>query len=258
MEIVRYVFSRLVKLIGNLLKGIFYVVHLVRPSLRLEIPLSSKGLISSNRNRLIPRIVWQTNYTRSVTLPIYANYLFNRLLAPTHEFRMLVDSDIEDFIRANYSCEILKAYLRLQIGAAKADFWRLLALKKMGGVYIDIDANLVWPLELIIGPDDEEIFLNERGGLLTNYFFASSIENRHISDLVAQVGANIATNELKSVFNLTGPEVFRHVLNDRPVKRLGHRTVCHQGNFTNEYFQYIDKPSRKWHREEQIVDVLRD
>lgn len=31
----------------------------------------------------------------------------------------------------------------------------------------------------------------------------------------------------------------------------------HQGSFTNEHFQYIDKPQGKWTKEQHKVDVVR-
>jgi hypothetical protein len=30
-----------------------------------------------------------------------------------------------------------------------------------------------------------------------------------------------------------------------------------QGNFTNEYFQYIDKPAGKWNKEQQKVALVK-
>jgi mannosyltransferase OCH1-like enzyme len=35
-------------------------------------------------------------------------------------------------------------------------------------------------------------------------------------------------------------------LNNHPVNDQSYRYVCVQGSFTNEHFQYIDKPRGKW------------
>lgn len=253
----RFLVSRLAKLVASIVKGGFFAVHSVWPGLRLDLPANAPPLMSAKERR-IPRIVWQTNYSRSVSLAVYVNRLVNRLMAPTHTFRLLVDDDIEAFVRENFPTDIHDAYMRLQIGAAKADLWRLLVLKKFGGVYIDIDASLVWPLESIIGPDDDEVFLMDGGMVLTNYFVATEPNSTHIDRLIERVVTNIETGTVNSVFHLTGPIVFREVLDGANVKRLRHRTVCHQGNFTNEFFQYIDRPARKWTREELTVKVVKD
>ena len=57
--------------------------------------------------------------------------------------------------------------------AAKADLWRYLVLWEYGGIYTDLD-NLPGPLfnETTIPPDMDAFFLQERGGWLSQYFFA--------------------------------------------------------------------------------------
>ena len=151
-------------------------------------------------------------------MAIYVNYLFNRLMAPTHEFRMLDDGDIEEFI--DRCDEITKRnYRKLQIGAAKADLWRLLTVQNYGGVYMDMDATLVWPLDLTLGRY-EEVFLTVRGDPITNYFFASVPNSPHLGALIDAVNRNIAENATNSVYELTGPIVFQTVLKDRPVENF--------------------------------------
>lgn len=97
-----------------------------------RIPALSLPFWSPRSSRRIPRIVWLTNYTRDVTLSIYVNYLFNRLVAPTHEVRLCDDAECEEFIRSHHP-ELVETYLSLQIGAARADLWRVLVLLTHGG-----------------------------------------------------------------------------------------------------------------------------
>ena len=204
----------------------------------------------------VTRRIWQTNFTGKVTLPVYLNYLFNRLMSPSFDYRFMVTADRERFVRENYPGRIFDAYSRIQIGAAQADFWRVLVLQKYGGVYMDIDAHLVWPLEKILKPDQEELFLQIKTGEISNYFIASKPNNPNLAAIIDQIVENIENESSENVYDLTGPGVFNKVLGDRNVPNRYYLYTCNQGNFTNEYFQYIDKPQGKWTKEQKKVPVL--
>ena len=49
---------------------------------------------------------------------------------------------IDDVFQVLDDETILKCYDSLNIGAAKADFWRYLILYKTGGIYIDVDSMI--------------------------------------------------------------------------------------------------------------------
>lgn len=236
---------------------ICYLFHFVLPNTRFTIPKQSNAIIRSTKPTKISRILWQTNYTNKVTLPVYINYLFNRIMSPTFEYRFMGDEDILDFIKTSFSYEIFEYYSKLQIGAAKADFWRILTLQKYGGVYMDIDGHLVWPLGLLITPHDDELFVTIRNGEITNYFLASKNNNPHLNKIISAIMSNIEDNIIKNVYDLTGPGVFNKNLNRNEVNKLSFRYVCNQGNFTNEYFQYMDKPIGKWTKEQQLKDIIK-
>ena len=132
-KIARFVAAREIKVAGNLLKGLCYLFHAICPEKRFTIPSRSKPLIRHKRERVIPRVVWQTNFTRRVTLPIYLNYLFNRMMAPTFEFRLLDDVEIRRWVLSLYPGRTFDSFSKLQIGAAQADLWRLLIFMHMAG-----------------------------------------------------------------------------------------------------------------------------
>ena len=250
-------FARMLKLLANITKLAAYGFHYVFPSKRFTIPERAEPLWRSKRGSRIPRRLWQTNFTNRVTLPVYLNYLCNRLLAPSHEYRFLITDARAAFIEEHYSPEILATYLRLQVGAAQADYWRVLVLQKMGGVYLDIDAHLVWPLSLIVTPECDELFITTRKGEISNYFIASAAENPHLKRVADAIYENIENDADKNIFELTGPGVFNKVLSRDDVRTRLFRYTCNQGNFTNEYFQYLDKPQGKWTKEQYTVDVVR-
>jgi mannosyltransferase OCH1-like enzyme len=68
---------------------------------------------------------------------------------------------------------------------------------------------------------------------------------------------NIEENNLDNVYELTGPGVFNKILDTKKVNTTNYRITCNQGNFTNEYFQYIDKPQGKWTKAQRVIDIIK-
>lgn len=249
--------SRLIKLFANIMKILLHVFHVFFPNKRFTIPSHAKPLFKKKNQSSIPRILWQTNFTNRVTLAIYINYLFNRLLAYDFEYRFMITEDRAEFIKSNYSQEIFDSYSRIQIGAAQADFWRLLVLYKHGGVYMDIDAHLVWPLNSIIKKYETELYIIARKGDITNYFIASKNDNVNLKKMIDLVFNNIEENTITNVYELTGPGIFNQVLDIKEVSTISYRYTCNQGNFTNDFFQYIDKAEGKWTRAQEVIDIIK-
>lgn len=228
------------QLIGNVLKVVFYLDVWLRPGKRYTIPAVATPLVRSTAPKQIPRIVWLTNYTNKVTLSIYVNYLFNRLMAPTFEFRFCGDEDCDRFVRENCSSKIHDAYSRLRIGAAKADLWRVLVLIVNGGIYMDIDATLSWSPESFLSVDQRELFIRAKDGRLTNYFLASAPSNKTLKDISSKILENITADSIASVYDMTGPTVVDTIAGMAPVEIEAHEVVCRQGQFTKKRFQYPD------------------
>ena len=238
--------NRLIKLSGALTKALSYIFHFIFPNKRFTIPKQSDPLIKSKVETKIPKIIWQTNYTNEVSLPVYCNYLFNRLISPDFEYRYVSTEDRLEFINEHASKEISEAYSKLTDGAAQADLWRMITLNYYGGVYMDIDAHAVWPISKMIKPEDEEVFLLNKEHY-TNYFIASQKDNKVIKKTIELIVENIKNKKIGSgVYELTGPGVFNIAIGDQVVNHRYYRITCTQGSFTNEHFQYIDKPRGKW------------
>jgi mannosyltransferase OCH1-like enzyme len=250
--------NRLTKIFGTVVKGFSYFYHFLFPGKRFKIPPFSAPRKEAKRGQRIPRIIWQTNYTDKATLPVYANYLFNRWVSPTYEHRFVSTEGRAEFIKANYPQDVYERYMRIQIGAGQADFWRLLVLQKHGGVYLDIDAHTVTSLDDIIRPDDDEVFILMKDGRLSNYFIASVPNNSNVQKVITQIMVNIDNNATNSIFEMTGPQVFDDVLDAQKVRTALYRYAAIQGSFTNERFQYIDKPQGKWTKAQQKIAILKN
>jgi mannosyltransferase OCH1-like enzyme len=238
--------NRLLKFSGGIVKGIGYIFHFFFPKKRFTLPKYSKAKIKSKEDYTISKIVWQTNFTQKVTLPVYINYLVIRLMSLDYDYHYVSTEDREKFIKRYASEEFVRAFLRLNDGAAQADFWRVFVLNTKGGVYLDIDAHPVWPLSKMIKKDDEELILKNKQHY-TNYFMASAPKNPILEKTLELMVDNINNNRIeKGVYFLTGPEVLNQAIGDKKPNSRFYRVTCVQGSFTNEYFQYIDRPKSKW------------
>lgn len=248
---ISFVFSRFVKIFANVSKLMFQLHFKLFPNKRFEIPSYSAPLWKSRKNGGIPRTVWQTNYTNKATLAVYFANRFNRFLAPTFEFYFVSDQERIDFISANYPEDVLDAFTRLQIGAAQADYWRILTLIKKGGVYLDIDANLAAPLEWTLRTATKELFIIDRKGRATNSFLATTAENPIFHRIAEQIHHNIANPEQSDIFEMTGPGALWPVLETSTFQSCSYRCVSHQGQFMNTSLQYPDKGRGKWWQEQK-------
>lgn len=236
----------LLRLTGNIVKTFSYPFHWLFPKKRFTIPAYSPALRKSSKNTRIPRIIWQTNYSNKVTLPIYCNYLVNRLLALSFEYRYVSTEEREEYIKANADERIYQAYRKLNDGAAQADFWRLFTLYHDGGVYMDIDGHLVWCLDNMIEEQDSEVLIVRRQ-LYTNFFMASEKGNPFLKDTLDIIIDNIENQRIEGgVFDMTGPTTLNTALQGKKVNTRLDKLTCIQGTFSNEYFQYMDKKRGKW------------
>lgn len=110
----------------------------------------------------IPKVIYQTYKTKNI--PWYARFYIWRFRRNNRDFQyeFYDDERIDAFIKDNFSANTYKAFSRLQIGAAKADFFRYAILYKKGGIYLDIDSDILVDLNTFIRPDDEAIIAKEK------------------------------------------------------------------------------------------------
>lgn len=239
------VVNRLIKFVGVFVKAFSYIFHAIFPKMRFTIPTYSPAWIKSSKSSNIPKIIWQTNYTNKVSLPVYLNYLLNRAMSPSFEYNCMNHDVRDEYLKNNAPQEVFEAYNKLTDGAAQADLWRVFVLNHVGGVYMDIDGTSVWNLSSIIG-NEKEVFLMTKHNY-SNYFIASSPKNKYLDKTLKMILENIKNKNVDDgVYGLTGPTVLNNAIGDAIVNNRHNKITCAQGSFTNEHFQYIDKPRGKW------------
>lgn len=234
------------RLLGNIIKVSSYPFHALFPKKRFTIPEFSPAKIKPTKPTRINKTIWQTNYSNRVTLPVYCNYLVNRLLSLDYDYRYVSTEERAEYIKANADERTFTAYSKLTDGAAQADFWRIFTLYNEGGIYMDIDGHLVWNLSSIIGENDSEVVITRRDKY-TNFFLASEKGNPFLKDTLEIIIDNIEQRRIDGgVFSLTGPVTLNMALEGKQINSRRDKITCAQGTFTNEYFQYMDKKRGKW------------
>jgi len=254
----RFIRHKSVKILGNGLKPIFMLHHRLFPSRRYRIPEVSPARRHRPARGPIPHIVWQTNYSNEVTLSVYTNYLFNRWLTPEFEHRYVSDEACDAFVRDTYPAAVQQAYARLNVGAARADFWRVLVLLKHGGIYLDIDSNFVLPPAGYLDPGTTEVFLRAGNDEITNYFMAAAPGHPLLARIADAIRTNIENGTLTSVYSMTGPTVVDRIVTASPGTRVeDYRGICTQGQFTNKRLQYAGKKGGDWWTEQKTNGILK-
>ncbi|WEK19945.1 MAG: glycosyltransferase [Candidatus Pedobacter colombiensis] len=110
----------------------------------------------------IPKVIYQTFKTNKLPLINRLSVKWLKLRNKDYSYEFYDDERIIRFLKEEYEPEVLQAYNQLNIGAAKADFFRYAILYKKGGVYLDIDAYVPGHLDAFIKPEDVAIISKEK------------------------------------------------------------------------------------------------
>lgn len=238
---------------GSAVKAAGRAFHAFAPAKRFRIPEIAPPVSPCDAPATpggIPRIAWITNFTADCTLPVWKNYVRNRRMAPTFEFRFVGDAAMDRYIRENAPERAVKAWNRLENGAARADFWRVFALLREGGVYLDMDAAIVRPLERSLGNRPFALLWDRRR--FSNFFMATAPGQPLFAEFFDAIVRNVESTPSDAqppVFYVTGPGALETVLDGKTgLEYSPHLGLCIQGAFTNERFQYADRPGSKWTR----------
>jgi hypothetical protein len=152
-------------------------------------------------------------------------------LNPAYEFILFDDIDMDTFIQSNFSKDVYDCYMQLNVGAAKADFWRYCILYKNGGIYLDIDSEIIRPLDELIAGDEQCIITREGNpGYFNNWMMIFEKEHPILLECIKKCCYNIKNKTTNDICKLTGPHgAFTDAVNDVMVPLYI--------KFTNLYFE---------------------
>lgn len=137
--------------------GCMYVIHMKSVVVKSEKKLKNLKFnvpeVNTKENK-IPKHIYQCYKTRAdVPDKIIDNI---KKLNPDWEYHFYDDNMCLDFLKNNYGQEYVDKFNNIKRGAHKADLWRYCLLYLHGGVYVDIDLEMLVPFDSII---DNETFI---------------------------------------------------------------------------------------------------
>jgi len=147
---------------------------------------------------IIPLTIYQTWYTKY--LPPVMQKVVDQLKIQNPEFTFVLydDNDCREFIRINFSEDILYAYDALIPGAYKADLWRYCILYKNGGIYMDVKLACINGFKLIelcesehYVLDREEIIYFNTPTPIYNAFMVCKKNNPFLLEAIHKIVKNV-------------------------------------------------------------------
>lgn len=158
----------------------------------------------------IEKTIYQT--FKSSKLPLLTRYHIYKLKRrnPEYKYEFYDDQRIEDFLKNEFDQDIYSAYKRINIGAAKADVFRLAVLYKYGGVYLDIDSLILNKIDDFL-EDDDSALISLEGNLNFYIQYALFYKAGHpfLKKALEMVVDNIKTNRFHNdVHKMTGPATY--------------------------------------------------
>lgn len=164
----------------------------------------------------IPKIIHQTFKTSALPLITRWHISKFRKRNPEYVYEFYDDGRIEQFISLEYSEEVLQLYKKINIGAAKADFFRYLILFKKGGIYLDIDSSISSRLKDFIQPTDSAIISSEKNpGLFVQWALIFEANHPFLQKTIEFVCDNIRKNSYPhDVHQMTGPSVYTKAIQE--------------------------------------------
>ncbi len=217
----------------------------------------------------IPKIIYQT--FKSDNLPLLTKWHIRKLKRrnPEYEYQFYNDERIAAFILKEFGSEIFDLYQRIDIGAAKADFFRYAILYKKGGVYLDIDSLMVTKLDDFISSSDSAIISLENN---SEYYvqWALIFEAGHpfLKKTLDIVIENLKFNKYpNNVHKMTGPAAYSKAIREClkgslkiNYKKLG---TDYEGNFRfhyrfSKFFLYGFFRKNHWKNLQQEKSILKN
>jgi len=165
----------------------------------------------------IPKIIYQTWKTKTLDKKVQNIRKKIQILNPNYKMRLFDDNDIEIWIKSNFDNGIIyDTYKKLKVGAGKADFWRYLILYMNGGIYLDIDSDIVRPLDLLINNNDNAIISKQKYGDSDFVQWCLMFSPKHpiLLRVINLCIYNINNKTTDYLPLLTGPTVFTNAVND--------------------------------------------
>lgn len=158
----------------------------------------------------VPLKIFQTWCTKNLPKDMERAVDDIKLSNPEFEHYLFDDDDCRNFIKDNYSKDILNAFDKLVPGAYKADLWRYCVLYFYGGVYLDIKFLSIENFKLI-DLIEKECFVNDLESSdfgIYNGLIIVKQRNNKLLECINEIVINTKNNYYGDTFlHVTGPKL---------------------------------------------------
>ncbi|WP_443936976.1 glycosyltransferase family 32 protein [Pedobacter sp. MW01-1-1] len=213
----------------------------------------------------IPKIIHQTYKTKQ--LPWITRWQIKRFCKknPEYKYEFYDDARVDEFIRNEFNNETYQLYKKINIGAAKADFFRYAVLYKQGGVYLDIDSAIKGKLSNFIHPEDVAVISKERNpDMYVQWGLVYEPGHPFLEKTLELICENIESNKFPhDVHKMTGPFVYSEAIENciKNNPNIPHRLlgVDYNGNMKFRYplaKVLLNKNGSHWRNVQQTNPVL--
>ena len=216
----------------------------------------------------IPKVIYQTFKTNKI--PLLTKFYIWRFLRKNKGYRreFFDDDQVDAFVKESFDDRTYHAYSRLQIGAAKADFFRYAILYIRGGIYLDLDSDIIGILDKVLHADDVAVVAREKKW--QQYFaqWALIFDKGHpfLKETIELIVENIENNRFPhDVHSMTGPTVYSLAIN----RVIARNPEVPYRIFTDDYkgimkFKYklgkiliYGDRSKHWKKLQKVIPVVR-
>jgi mannosyltransferase OCH1-like enzyme len=179
-------------------------------------------------NVVVPANIFQTWHTKKLPPLMFNTIQQIRRNNPRFNYFLFDDNDCREFIRKNFSQDILNAYDSLIPGAYKADLWRYCILYKFGGIYLDIKYMPVNGFKFINLLEEEHWPLDIDKKNIYNALLICKPRNEILLKAINQIVENVKNKYYGSCFlSPTGPELLSRffIEDDKKNFRIYHELI---------------------------------
>ena len=167
---------------------------------------------------MIPKIIhqtWKTKKVPSKWLPFVEKV---KRLNPDWEYRLWSDEDNDAFVQKEYP-EFYPFFKAFDKNIMRADVIRYLIMDKIGGVYLDLDYEMLEPFDfgdqVLVLPKNRSLAFGDNRDALGNCVFASSPDHVYWKDVIKDLSDNPPkVNDYNEVIGATGPQLLTRIFYD--------------------------------------------
>tara|TARA_A100001035_G_C27642491_1_gene435263 strand:+ start:137 stop:829 length:693 start_codon:yes stop_codon:yes gene_type:complete len=164
---------------------------------------------------MIPKIIHQTWKDRDIPNKWTAFVNQVQELNPDWEYRLWTDDDIDVFVEKEYP-DFYDTFNSFSKVIMKADVIRYLIMYKIGGVYLDLDYEVLQPFDFnvqqLVLPLNRSLSFGDHRNELGNCFFASVPGHKFWKDVINDLKNNPPdVTDYSQIVEATGPKFLSRI-----------------------------------------------